>query len=148
MGFICDLPYYNNEEDYQPGDMIQLNAEYRCRVVRLMDPDDGDDDYDVEYSLEFKVQILSSETGEWRETTVLSAFNFSLKKMSPSFGVASTRMLYWMSDDGDILIQMTPSMIDKSASASLSTTTCYRRRFSHEWDFVPVRCIAAMMGVC
>ncbi|RXI01635.1 hypothetical protein DVH24_014984 [Malus domestica] len=62
VGFICDLPYYNNKEDYQPGDMIQLNAEYRCRVVRLMDPDDGDDDYDIEYSREFKVQIFSSET--------------------------------------------------------------------------------------
>ncbi|RXI01639.1 hypothetical protein DVH24_014988 [Malus domestica] len=162
VGFICDLPYYNNKEDYQPGDMIQLNADYRCRVVRLMDPDDADDEdkeildfsnfklIDMRDFCTFKVQIFSSETGEWKETTVrsertvTSAYNFTLEMMSVCTGVASKRMLYWMGDDDDILIQLDPFMINKSASATLST--CYRHRIRNEWDALPMRCIAAYDG--
>ncbi|RXI01637.1 hypothetical protein DVH24_014986 [Malus domestica] len=142
--------------------MIQLNANYRCRVVRLMDPDDADDEdkdiidfsnfklIDMRDFCTFKVQIFSSETGEWKETTVrsertvTSAYNFTLEMMSVCTGVASKLMLYWMGDDDVILIQLDPFMIDKSASATLST--CYRHRIRNEWDALPMRCIAAYDG--
>ncbi|CAL2245326.1 unnamed protein product [Prunus armeniaca] len=61
VGFICDSPCYNYKEE--KGHVIQHNAEYRCKVVRILPPVEAHY-YD---SYELHLEIFSTETGEWRE---------------------------------------------------------------------------------
>ncbi|TQD82640.1 hypothetical protein C1H46_031838 [Malus baccata] len=51
-GFMCDLPYYNDKKEGQKIEQIfQINIQYRCRVVRLISPEEV-------VSGKFRVQIL------------------------------------------------------------------------------------------
>ncbi|PQQ17654.1 hypothetical protein Pyn_33286 [Prunus yedoensis var. nudiflora] len=111
-GFMCALPYYNNNitdaaKDNNPNNIAQLNTNYRCKVVRLISPRHG-----IESS-KFKVQIFSSETGEWKESIVSSPqdiFLFSLKS-NICFVNAYNRMLYWMGDNA-FLVELDPFELD------------------------------------
>lgn len=78
VGFICE-PYYKEQQKTNSVEFI-LNADYRCRVVRLL-PD-------------FDMEIFSSETGEWIE----SAHELRPPKYMIFFspGIACNGMLYWL----------------------------------------------------
>ncbi|BFG26653.1 hypothetical protein CerSpe_129270 [Prunus speciosa] len=109
---MCALPYYNNNitdaaKDNNPNNIAQLNTNYRCKVVRLISPRHG-----IESS-KFKVQIFSSETGEWKESIVSSPqdiFLFSLKS-NICFANAYNRMLYWMGENA-FLVELDPFELD------------------------------------
>ncbi|RXH69300.1 hypothetical protein DVH24_037084 [Malus domestica] len=94
-GFICDLPYYKYAKEDAKGHTVQLNPQYRCRVVRLIS---DCSDRSKRSSNEFKVQIFSSETGEWRESIVASPRDISLDYIGyhTRYVHASNIMLYWM----------------------------------------------------
>nr|XP_028964160.1 F-box protein At5g49610-like [Malus domestica] len=69
VGLICDGPYY--KEDGQ-NDIVELNDNYRYKVVRILHPND-EFNFDPDgYFYNFKVEIFSSETGKWRELVVSS----------------------------------------------------------------------------
>ena len=124
MGFTCDLPYHNYRKDDQQGDIVQLNAEYKYRVVRLIDPSGCDDDDDDDaVSVEIKAQIFFSETGEWRQFVLSSPSALAVGDLCrESTGVASNRMLYWLGGGGEFLIGLDPFVIQKSDNTSLATT--------------------------
>ncbi|KAL6132507.1 hypothetical protein ACLB2K_064749 [Fragaria x ananassa] len=91
VGFICD-PYYSTKEDGNSSNssIIKLNAEYRCKVVRLL----RNNNYG------FYVEIYSSETGEWREYQLSKVLRSQKNKISFDFvrrctGVACNGKLYW-----------------------------------------------------
>ncbi|XP_048423332.1 uncharacterized protein LOC108867849 isoform X1 [Pyrus x bretschneideri] len=147
VGFTCDLPYYDYKKDDQQGDIIQLNAEYKYRVVRLIDPrvDDDDDDDDDLLSCEIEAQVFFSETGEWREFVLSSPSALAVGELCrESTGVASNRMLYWLGGGGDYLIGLDPFMIDNSDS----TRTHYKCFFSEcgEWDSGSMDCLVTFDG--
>ncbi|KAB2613848.1 hypothetical protein D8674_036164 [Pyrus ussuriensis x Pyrus communis] len=108
-GFMCDLPYYK----YAKGYIVQLNPEYRCRVVRLIFHR-----YRMPCS-ESKVQIFSSETGEWRESVVSSLQDIRPNSIDCDgcYAIASNRMLYWMSY-GEFLLSFDPFLINNSVRTS------------------------------
>ncbi|PRQ30108.1 putative F-box domain, galactose oxidase/kelch, beta-propeller [Rosa chinensis] len=67
VGIICDTPYYNYyKEDAGKRQIIQLNADYKCKVIRLLSS------YEYPKNYKCKVEIFSSETGEWSETVIIS----------------------------------------------------------------------------
>ncbi|ONI19215.1 hypothetical protein PRUPE_3G265100 [Prunus persica] len=112
-GFMCDLPLYNkytNDDDpkrHNSNNIAELNTNYRCKVVRLICPC-----YGKKYS-KFKVQIFSSETGQWRETIVSSPQDIMLGtvKFHICFANACNRMLYWMGGV-HFLLELDPFMIN------------------------------------
>lgn len=110
VGFICDHHYYNCEKD----DIIQLNAEYRCKVMRLIFP------YGQEIACKkFKVQIFSSETGEWRESIVTSPLDFNFHFINFEAHFIYNGMLFWGGACyGNFLIGLDPFMIDSSSGAN------------------------------
>ncbi|XP_028964200.1 uncharacterized protein [Malus domestica] len=133
VGFTCDLPFYDYKKDDQQGDIIQLNAEYKFRVVRLIDPRVDDDDDDDVVSCEIEAQIFFSETGEWREFVLSSPSAIAVGDLCrESIGVASNKMMYWLGGGGEFLIGFDPFMIDNSDN----TRTHYKCFFSEcgEWD--------------
>ncbi|RXI05578.1 hypothetical protein DVH24_017620 [Malus domestica] len=133
VGFTCDLPFYDYKKDDQQGDIIQLNAEYKFRVVRLIDPRVDDDDDDDVVSCEIEAQIFFSETGEWREFVLSSPSAIAVGDLCrESIGVASNKMMYWLGGRGEFLIGFDPFMIDNSDN----TRTHYKCFFSEcgEWD--------------
>ncbi|RXI05574.1 hypothetical protein DVH24_017616 [Malus domestica] len=155
VGFTCDLPYYNYREDDQQGAIVQLNVEYKYRVVRLIDPTGGyddDDDDDDTISCEIKAQIFFSETGEWRQFVLSSPSAIAVGDLCmESSGVASNRMLYWLHGKGEFLIGLDPFMIEKSDNTSSAATagrTDYKCFFSEcgEWDSVPMNCLVTLDG--
>ncbi|CAN6699915.1 unnamed protein product [Malus baccata var. baccata] len=133
VGFTCNLPFYDYKKDDQQGDTIQLNAEYKFRVVRLIDPRVDDDDDDDVVSCEIEAQIFFSETGEWREFVLSSPSAIAVGDLCrESIGVASNKMMYWLGGGGEFLIGFDPFMIDNSDN----TRTHYKCFFSEcgEWD--------------
>ncbi|KAM0972793.1 hypothetical protein ACFX13_016466 [Malus domestica] len=77
------------------GTSITTNDEYRCRVVRIIQLGN--------YLSQFKVDIFSSETGEWRESVVSCpqqgiSFDFTFNRP----GIAYNGKLYWPSYGGVI----------------------------------------------
>ncbi|RXI05575.1 hypothetical protein DVH24_017617 [Malus domestica] len=148
----CDLPYYNYRKDDQEGDIIQLNAEYKYRVVRLIDPRVNDDDDDEVVSCEIDAQIFFSETGEWREFVLSSPSAFAVGDLCrESTGVACNRVLYWLGGGGEYLIGLDPFMVDDSDNTSLSTRagrTHYKCFFSEcgEWDSGLMDCLVTLDG--
>ncbi|XP_062029216.1 uncharacterized protein LOC133745194 isoform X2 [Rosa rugosa] len=119
VGFLCDLPYYNCKKNDLGGNDIQLNADYRCRIVRLVyHPDEMRIP-----SCEFKVQIFYSETGVWRESIVSSPSMFHLDRVNSGISFAHNGMLYWMSYSGKFLIGLNPFMMDNRNSNSMSSTS-------------------------
>lgn len=97
IGLVCD-PYYNIKEDSTD---IKLNAEYRCRVVRIL-PDGLPN---IPRNEGFYVEIFSSETGEWREYRSSKEFCKQRRRFT-SFskcpGVACNGKLYWWNRDGNV----------------------------------------------
>ncbi|XP_050129082.1 uncharacterized protein LOC126605696 [Malus sylvestris] len=95
VGFICD-PYYASQEQDNGGGSLTTNDEYRCRVVRIIQLGN--------YLSQFKVDIFSSETSEWRESVVScpqqSSISFGFTFSRP--GIAYNGMLYWPSYGGVI----------------------------------------------
>lgn len=89
VGFICD-PYYKEASN---SSIIELNAEYRWRVVRIL-PNSS-------YALTH-LEIFSSETGEWREyewsKVICPSQKFTSFCKRP--GVAYNGKLYWWNRDG------------------------------------------------
>ncbi|KAL6285227.1 hypothetical protein ACE6H2_009617 [Prunus campanulata] len=94
VGFICDIPDYNYKKD---GHSIQLKAECRCNVVRLLPPDELAYDEKCD-SLKLSVEIFSSETGEWKESVVTSPLHFNFHKLD-DISFAYNGMLYWNRND-------------------------------------------------
>ncbi|XP_004303958.1 PREDICTED: uncharacterized protein LOC101310721 isoform 5 [Fragaria vesca subsp. vesca] len=117
-GIFCDLPYYECKKNDLGRHDIQLNADYKCRVVRIIFPRGV-----LEPQCEFKVQIFSSETGVWRESIVLSPSRFYPYEVKHRISFAYNGMLYWLSDDGDFLIGLDLFMMDNRTSASISSTS-------------------------
>ncbi|KAK9924830.1 hypothetical protein M0R45_033178 [Rubus argutus] len=112
IGLICDHPYYNcKKDDLQGGHIIQLNAECRCKVMRLIFP------YDQKFSCKkFKVQIFSSETGEWRESIVSSPSDIDFYVINYEANFIYNGMLFW--GGVNFLIGLNPFMIDSSCGAN------------------------------
>ncbi|KAK9924816.1 hypothetical protein M0R45_033165 [Rubus argutus] len=117
VGFMCDLPYYNCKKNNVGGLNIQLNAEYKCRVVRLCR-----DDMLIS-SCEFKVEIFSFETGEWRESIVSSPSMFKMSDVNSRISYAHNGMLYWMSHADNFLIGLDPFMLDNWNRTSVSSSS-------------------------
>ncbi|KAK9928887.1 hypothetical protein M0R45_026004 [Rubus argutus] len=117
LGFICE-PYSNyKEEESDDSDqqkeerkVIKINSNYRCRVVRILPPDNR-----KETCFKFNIQVFSSETGEWRESVAPCPQGFEYYFQS-EVGYASNGMLYWNSY-GDIL-GLGPFMINNATSTS------------------------------
>ncbi|KAK9929653.1 hypothetical protein M0R45_026745 [Rubus argutus] len=139
VGFICD-PYYKfYEEDkdvdvHHPreqtsttstttddghGHLININAGYRCKVVRILPCEETFED---ESSSEFKVEIFSFEIGEWRESTISSPRKFCFDEINPDFYWACNGMLYW-SGDLEFVIGLDPFIIN--VDHKNTTTTNY-----------------------
>ncbi|KAK9924829.1 hypothetical protein M0R45_033177 [Rubus argutus] len=117
IGFICDQPYHNCKKDDQGGHIIQLNAEYRCKVMRLIFP------YGQECACKkFKVQIFSSETGEWRESNVSSPSDINFYVINYEANFIYNGMLFWggagCGPCGNFLIGLDPFMIDSSCGSN------------------------------
>ncbi|CAN6564098.1 unnamed protein product [Malus baccata var. baccata] len=90
VGFVCDMPYYNYEEgDTEGRHVVRLNAQYRCKVVRILPPSDEELTSD-----KFLIEVFSSETGEWRES-LISCPRKLHHVMFDRFGFACNRRLYW-----------------------------------------------------
>ncbi|KAI5340951.1 hypothetical protein L3X38_020225 [Prunus dulcis] len=130
-GFMCDLPCYNNnpkycaaKEDDDPkghnsNNIAQINTNYRCRVVRLICTC-----YEVS-NRKFKVQIFSSETGQWRETIVSSPRDIRLSRVQfhICFANAYNRMLYWICSSF-FLLELDPFIITNPTSTSDGDYEC------------------------
>ncbi|TQD86121.1 hypothetical protein C1H46_028294 [Malus baccata] len=148
--YICN-PHIVQKDD-QEGDIIQLNAEYKYRVVRLIDPSVNDDDDDDVVSCKIDAQIFFSETGEWREFGLSSPSTFAVGDLCrESTGVACNRVLYWLGGGGEYLIGLDPFMVDDSDNTSLSTRagrTHYKCFFSEwgEWDSGLMDCLVTLDG--
>ncbi|KAL6184779.1 hypothetical protein ACLB2K_046179 [Fragaria x ananassa] len=112
VGFICDLPYYNCKADDQKGAAgIQINAEYRCRVVRILFPGFPR----RECSSEYKVQIYSSEDRNWEEHVVSFPSPFRSDAIEMDTCYTHNQMLYWKSwKDNCFLIAVDPFMFGSS----------------------------------
>ncbi|PRQ49596.1 putative F-box domain-containing protein [Rosa chinensis] len=122
VGFICDLPYYQYRKDDDNHDQkrqcIQLNADFRYRVVRLIT-----DRRNI--SCKFKVQIFSSETGEWTESIVSTQSLVRYGDINSHMNFPYNGVLYWMSHDCTFLIGVDPFMItDRNSTSSPSTSSC------------------------
>nr|XP_011467844.1 PREDICTED: uncharacterized protein LOC105352428 [Fragaria vesca subsp. vesca] len=119
VGILCDLPYYKCKKNDLGGHDIQINAECRCRVIRIIFQRVSE--MHMPPSCEFKVQIFSSETGVWRESIVSSPSRFNSYDVNHRFSFAHNGVLYWLSDSGDFLIGLNPFMMDNRTGASSST---------------------------
>nr|XP_011461249.1 PREDICTED: F-box only protein 8-like [Fragaria vesca subsp. vesca] len=152
VGFICDLPYYQCRKDKDIHDHIQLNTDFRYRVVRLID------DPEKKLSCKFKVQIFSSETGEWTESIVTTPSPVHNNSIDTQIYFPWNGVLYWMAHDCDFLIGVDPFMITDRNSTSVPSTSSYgtpddgigqyRCRFiefdQHAWDDT---CVLQCVGV-
>ncbi|PRQ19797.1 putative F-box domain-containing protein [Rosa chinensis] len=144
VGFTCDLRYYNCNKENE----VQLNAEYRCVVVRLILP------CGQRFSCKFKVQLFSSETGEWKESIVSSPSPVGVeiaidrKVISP---FAYKGMLFWgdFGCERRFLIGLDPFMINSTISTNGGDTIdhykCRFIEFRHDFS-PPVRCLGEYRG--
>lgn len=73
---------------------MQLNEKYRCKVVRILPPND-EFDFDPDgYSYDFNLEIFSSEASKWREL-VVSSPQGSLYDTLDNMRFAYNGVLYW-----------------------------------------------------
>ncbi|KAL6132505.1 hypothetical protein ACLB2K_064747 [Fragaria x ananassa] len=119
VGFICD-PYYSIKEEGSDSSIIKLNAEYRCKVVRLLPI--------VNRTYKgFSVEIYSSDTGEWREYQLPKALNspkydISFTGYDRCTGVACNGKLYWWNPNKPgSLIQLDPFNITSTNDNIIDT---------------------------
>ncbi|CAL2235356.1 unnamed protein product [Prunus armeniaca] len=94
VGFICDIPDYDYKKD---GDNIQLKAECRCTVVRILPHDELAYDEKGD-SVKLSMEIFSSETGEWKESVVTYPLHFDFYDLD-LISFAYNGMLYWNRSD-------------------------------------------------
>ena len=120
VGFICDLPYYqwkegdhNQKEDIH----IQVNSEYRGRVVRIISGSLS------ELVSKLKLQIFSTETGEWTESIVSIPSMIPAHSINPRVSRPYNGVLYWMSPKSDFLIGLDPFKITDKKTTSLPSNT-------------------------
>lgn len=101
VGFICDVPYYYYMEDnMHPREQsssassnaitkFKINAEYKYKVVRIPVVKQA------QHSFEFKVEIFSSETCEWRESILSFTQDIDLSGINLQISFAYNEWLYW-----------------------------------------------------
>ncbi|KAH0989296.1 hypothetical protein GBA52_000779 [Prunus armeniaca] len=76
VGFICNFSDYKCKEDDWKENNIQLNAECRWTVVRILPPAEYTNGEKKCDSFKLNVEVLSSDTGEWRESIFSSPRDF------------------------------------------------------------------------
>ncbi|KAL6204703.1 hypothetical protein ACLB2K_021970 [Fragaria x ananassa] len=151
---VCLSEKYHQEcrKDKDIHDHIQLNTDFRYRVVRLID------DPEKKLSCKFKVQIFSSETGEWTESIVTTPSPVHNNFIDTQIYFPWNGVLYWLAHDCDFLIGVDPFMITDRNSTSVPSTSSYgtpddgigqyRCRFiefdQHAWDDT---CVLQCVGV-
>ncbi|PRQ60375.1 putative F-box domain-containing protein [Rosa chinensis] len=144
VGFICD-PYctfykkgkddvhHQNEQtskrssssttstiiDDGHGQLVNINAGFRCKVVRILP---FDDTFEYDTSSEFKIEIFSFEIGEWRESIISFPHKFCYDQINPDFHWACNGMLYW-SGYLDFVIGLNPFVINFGHKNSTSSKT-------------------------
>ncbi|KAK9923803.1 hypothetical protein M0R45_032203 [Rubus argutus] len=122
VGLVCDFPYYNynHKKDDWKGhdDIIHVNAEYRCKIVRIL-PFKKKSEYGSFY---FKVETFSFETGEWRVSIVSSPRGFDFYDICADISFMYNGMLCWPSDvmgsDHNFIIGLDPFMMEDNNSTS------------------------------
>ncbi|XP_008223653.2 PREDICTED: uncharacterized protein LOC103323432 [Prunus mume] len=121
-GFICDGAYYNCKE--LDGDRItstnagiELNSEYRYRVVNRIRQRGQN-------PLQFRVEIFSSETGEWTQSVIQCPQDFlNFDDINPVM-LAYKGMLYW-SANGGILMALDPFNNNPKTTSTSGSTCAY-----------------------
>ncbi|KAK9923885.1 hypothetical protein M0R45_032283 [Rubus argutus] len=106
-------PYYKYSDDDH---IIQLNAEYRWKVVQIV-PENS-----TRTDCNYHVDIFSSETREWRELVVLSSSKpfYLFANNQHSASMANNGMLYWWRYDG-FMFELD---LDQSMSMSSNIAKC------------------------
>lgn len=117
VGLICE-PYYNIEEDVTSSNssIVKLNAEYRCKVVRIL-PNYLPNDHPVHpVYMGFYVEIFSSETGEWREypSSKILCEQRQFITFSQCPGVACNGKLYWLMNHNGSVFELDPFNISST----------------------------------
>ncbi|XP_050373993.1 uncharacterized protein LOC126791567 [Argentina anserina] len=102
VGFICE-PYYYKEDRSDIGvqnlrQVVKFNGEFRFKVVRILLPDKP-----RKTCFKFKIQVFSSEIGEWRESVVPCPRGCPSCDISVN-GFAGNGMLYWNADYGILVL--------------------------------------------
>ncbi|XP_062021207.1 uncharacterized protein LOC133737719 [Rosa rugosa] len=108
---ICDRKYYDYTKEGRGHITILLNADYRCKVVRIL-PFVGEDPH--YQPSRFTVEIFSSESGDWKESVVASPVPLNLSTSRISF--AYNGMLYWWDSFTNRYVGMDPFMINSNGN--------------------------------
>ncbi|XP_050381298.1 uncharacterized protein LOC126798389 isoform X2 [Argentina anserina] len=110
VGLICDLPYFNCTKDDQGGSVIQVNAEFRCRIVRIVLPEN-------ESVTELEVQIFASDTSQWITSTISIPSGVICDTVPIERSFTYNGMLYFVGDepgDQNFLLGLDPFLINNS----------------------------------
>lgn len=122
VGLICDHSYYKCEKDDQGRHIIQLNPEYRCKVVRLTFP--RCKEIFITTCKTFKVQIFSTETGEWTESIVSLPTDIKFRTINCTANFIYKGMLFWSClYEANFLIGLDPFMISSRSSVANADDT-------------------------
>ncbi|XP_050363611.1 uncharacterized protein LOC126782414 [Argentina anserina] len=108
---ICDGNYYDYTKEGTGHNTILLNADYRCKVVRILPFVDEANPYQ---SSKFIAEIFSSETGEWKESIIASPVPLHLNISEVS--CAYNGMLYWWDWFTNRHVGMDPFMINSNGN--------------------------------
>ncbi|BFG19222.1 hypothetical protein CerSpe_054960 [Prunus speciosa] len=121
VGFICNFSDYKCKEDDWKENNIQLNnAECRWTVVRILPPAEFTNGEKKCDSFKLNVEVLPSDTGEWRESIVSSPRDFDIDCLN-EFSFAYNGMLYWLTDLGLTVIGLGPFYDNDRTSSSSSS---------------------------
>lgn len=101
--YICN-PYTKQWVALPPASKCQANVHvgficdsyHRCKVVRI-------NKFEENPALQFKVEIFSSDTGEWRESIVLCPRGIAYKDIILRPAVAYNESLYWLCFSGSLI---------------------------------------------
>lgn len=130
LGFICE-PYYRKDDTQRKElNLIDVNAEYRCKVVRILPPDNVADEHKI--CFKFNIQVFSSETGEWRELVVPCPHGFSYCGIMSFASLGNNGFLYWKIGGG--LIGLGPFTSNNSSSANGNDTADHYQFHVIEFD--------------
>ncbi|KAL6139920.1 hypothetical protein ACLB2K_058221 [Fragaria x ananassa] len=122
VGLICDHSYYKCQKDDQGRHIIQLNPEYRCKVVRLTFP--RCKEIFITTCKTFKVQIFSTETGEWTESIVSLPTDIKFRTINCTANFIYKGMLFWSClYEANFLIGLDPFMISSRSSVANADDT-------------------------
>ncbi|KAL6203988.1 hypothetical protein ACLB2K_021258 [Fragaria x ananassa] len=118
VGFISD-PYYE-EDSTTSGTAVNINSDYRCKVVRILPHYSATMSLWVVEHCKFIVQVFCLETGQWRESIASSPRNIEFADIT---GVAYNGMLYWTYKASEPrgetgIIRLDPFMIGNGSAAS------------------------------